>query len=569
MNWINPFTASASASATTNNDVAKVNRRDGHWRQQRYHQQPFQYQNHPRPNVQHDINCNPCNNVPWVPIAAPIRDSKSIVGFVHPSEIAQPHNQYGPPSNHYGPPSNSYLPPSINLKLPSNQYGPPSNNYGPPSNSYLPPANNYKPSSGQYNNYEPPPQLSNQYLPVFTKQKNYNTPSLTYGPSVMSNSYQQRYKIPATNYGVPIESTKFQFSPKTNNRGPSVWLTPPKSQNHNFGDIHSSASQIVLSHPPIPFPNMSPYQILPIFDYGNELGQKSDNSAAPSNIADITIDIKEHKMPPNSHPDVKIVESIPIADFTSVQHPVNYIQSPIIDLTVNSQNFSDFRSPIVVNDSITLESKINDVNTSSFGSAKSYKFSNSEERILPPIAPPWQSNHPNSIPVGKEKKAKSVQIIIPYLSANSGQNGPIFGRKVPDFNNEDFADAQGSASAVDVHRLQQTIDGWTEQEFNHNFNNSQPLVSTKSIPKDFWPKVKSIGTTSTTLRTRFDHDDENIKSNTVPHWDKIQLGISPVTNETVYVVTPMPTSTETFDGPTIVKSKVISYREWPNLSKFA
>lgn len=309
-----------------------------------------------------------------------------------------PSPQYGPPSqSHESPPSPQYGPP------PSFQYGPPSQSHGPPPSSQYgpPPSSQYGPpiklhQSRPLAQYGPPPQSHGPPIKLhdFPPSSQYGPPSQSpsnqYGPPIKFQesppirltqmSPPSQYGPPSSQYGPP---TAPHFRPKpghsmtilkpppithlkpiTNNYVPIGMLPPPLRGSYHSLPTPSSADfnlpppppppsdsygapvsgpnadypireeylppveQLPLSsNVPLPLPNLSPGPVLPIHNAQNfhdSIPQQGENYEVKANN------------------NVQVVPSIKVADYlASIEHPINVIQSPLVEVSVKNTDFVD------------------------------------------------------------------------------------------------------------------------------------------------------------------------------------------------------------------------------------
>lgn len=245
------------------------------------------------PSNHHDVNCNPCNKEPWIPVAANY-GKNTLIGFVQPSEFdKQIHlgnggsylqtlhspkaqfREYGPPPVNI--PSNNYRSP---LQIP---YGPPKPTYNAPQSIYNTPQQTYNAPQQTYN----------------APQKTYNVPQKTYNaPQPDFNGSPPTFNLPQSTYNIPNNRRPklppIKFVPKQNvfpspNFGPSgnQYLPPSQARSpthHYLTEIHP---------PPLRIPNTNNIQsshrvnskykpYIPIQHYGPPLHQKP--SQLPSNV---------------------------------------------------------------------------------------------------------------------------------------------------------------------------------------------------------------------------------------------------------------------------------------------
>ncbi|XP_054269422.1 uncharacterized protein LOC128990834 [Macrosteles quadrilineatus] len=225
--------------------------------------------------------CNPCDRVPWVPMARALNTGThqyalSIptiqltlpvnyglpMGQMRPPQYGPPPPQngpppqqppppqYGPPPQHSPPPPSQYGPPPQHSPPPPSQYGPPPQNsppppsqYGPPTSQYGPPPQHSLPSKPQYgpppqnppppsSQYGPPQKPPNQYGPPTSGGAKVNgPPSNHYGPpdnekdGLPPPPLPQRFLSPSQPYGPPQPQT--QHTSSSNNNPTTLKVVPP------------------------------------------------------------------------------------------------------------------------------------------------------------------------------------------------------------------------------------------------------------------------------------------------------------------------------------------------------
>ncbi|KAK4886904.1 hypothetical protein RN001_003175 [Aquatica leii] len=176
-------------------------------------------------------------------------------------------------------------------------------------------------------------------------------------------------------------------------------------------------------------------------------------------------------------------------------------------------------------------------------------------------------------------------------------------------------DEQKTESGNEIFRLQKNIDGWTEQEFSNTVSNFQKSTSTigklipsKKIPNEYltthpYSPIKESTTSKSIFQGFYNHvsgynnqaektdinlnvislssttpapttltttpspevTNTNLASmipilSTLPNWEKLQLSISPLTKEKIYVVTPQPWK---FIIPKDINNKLFPFTEAP------
>lgn len=298
-----------------------------------------------------------------------------------------PSSQYGPPpSPEYGPPpASQYRPP------PSAQYGPPPSHFKPPQPQYGAPSSSHfkPPPSPQYgapsfSQFKPPPSPQYGAPPVFKprpEKLNYGLPienlkppptithlkpiSLSYNvpigmrPPPLTGSYHSLPPTsPSTNYYLPPPPP-----PPSDSYGAPV--SGPNVDYHVRPEYLPPVEQLPLaSNHPIPLPNLSSGPVLPIHNPQNF----HDNVPQQGANYEVT-----------ASTNVQVIPSVKVADFlASVEHPINVIQSPLVEVSVKSpegviEEISDVKSegfynekssrlsenPIVVEDTHTAASAVN------------------------------------------------------------------------------------------------------------------------------------------------------------------------------------------------------------------
>ncbi|XP_066245593.1 uncharacterized protein [Euwallacea similis] len=315
--------------------------------------------------------CYDCNTEPWIPIIGrslhfPLQSGHNSFNVPHFREKLPPNNHqkfptlYHPPIDQYGAPQASFnfppmgevvdfmLPPRFKpFPLSPNFYGPPKPVYGPPRTNFSPPPLSYDipPPPPPSHNYGPPvthlnrlPQEIHPPVPVrainaLPLESNLPPaqPSDSYGRPLGGESYSD---LVTDNYGAPIANT------------------------HHHAD-------------PITLGSDSDYRNIIFTNFGSQYNGEIQNGLYKKGLTD-----------------VQVVPSVRIADYTaSIEHPINVIQSPVLDLNVEDQQhladkpeqkLSD--NPIVVDDTFTSSSDINSTYSSSEIPAKRHndKYLSSE-----------------------------------------------------------------------------------------------------------------------------------------------------------------------------------------------
>ncbi|XP_049825667.1 uncharacterized protein LOC109605067 [Aethina tumida] len=287
---------------------------------------------------------------------------------------------YGPPKPVYGPPKPAYGPP--NYKPPSGPFGPPSSQYGPPSNQYGPPptpSNQYGPPPSPSNQYGPPPSPSNQYGPPPSPSNQYGppqSPSNQYGPPQSPSNQYGPPPSPSNQYGPP-QNQPSHFGPPQNHFGPPTthlkpifesYGAPPDIRPPPVSGTYGAPSYLPPQKlvPTSPSANYPPPQPVPSDSYGAPLGPNaadyylgqneqlslpSGDNHRPIPLPNLSlrpvVPVREHvnfKNVPNGQDDsVQVIPSINVADYlSSIEHPINVIQSPLVEVSVKDESRNQF-----------------------------------------------------------------------------------------------------------------------------------------------------------------------------------------------------------------------------------
>lgn len=330
-------------------------------------------------------DCNPCDSVPWVPVARALNHDNhqqqqqyalSIptiqltlpvnygipVAQLRPPAPHQgkqqnsPPQQYGPPPQRYGPPPQQYGPP------PQQQYGPPSQ---PPTNL---PANEAKnhPSTSAQNLHQgddqgglPPPPLPERFLsPTYgpPQPQTQQSSSSNISPATIklnpNPSPQQTFQLlPSVKFGPPFDPKQpLNFNGPQQNLPPLAAQSPPNQFIKQFRGEPLKTPVFPLR--PIPFPQMSNVQLPPLYSYQtfNDGKQAQLHSylqpPKPQNIV-FTITETDDSCK-KCQEQSKIKDSVPAQAHQPTESVLKYSQSP----NVNPQN--NFRPNVQVLKSVPL-----------------------------------------------------------------------------------------------------------------------------------------------------------------------------------------------------------------------
>lgn len=289
----------------------------------------------------------------------------------HYSLPQEPSGQYGPPViplTNYGPPppvvplthQQNYAPPQPQIQhgqslLPSEEYGPPpppvpAGQYGTPhSHDQFIAASQHSPSKEQqYHKQKSPnfkqgsPVKPNSHLSTkpykFIPVKFMQFPKLDLGPKppnqgppVMFKPLQpQQHRVEVQKIP-PLEVPADNFAAPINSR-PATFVVPPAVQftaaPHQFPHVNHFGSSV--RGPIIPLPNLSVKPVLPIRNY--QKFKTGFSRPLPQQNAYIPVHAN------SNHHEVEVQPSIPIAGYlASIEHPINVVQSPIVEVTVREQ----------------------------------------------------------------------------------------------------------------------------------------------------------------------------------------------------------------------------------------
>lgn len=325
------------------------------------------------------------NYGPPKPIYGPPRP-KPIYGPPKPAYGPPRKPVYGPPPKPvYGaPPKFTYGPPRKPIYGPPKPYygTPPKPNYGlPPKPEYVsPPKLNYGvPPTSQY---EPPLQYESPHKPFFDfpqqSHSNYGSSSVQNFGTLTNNLYDSSSEViynppkeihEGQNYGAPIPSGHYETpsglgqessidninsytiteSSNAINVPSDSYGAPISNDNLPLVDaIPASSGDYDEQHDQqIPLPNLSSLPILPIRNYRNFNKDFTSKS--------IQFGAKHH-----GSTDVQIQPSVELANYVaSIEHPVNIIQSPVVDVTIK-QDPTDLQSNQIFNNHLDNHSQRNE-----------------------------------------------------------------------------------------------------------------------------------------------------------------------------------------------------------------
>lgn len=341
---------------------------------------------HYAPPAHQEKQCNPCNSVPWVPIASN-RGPHTLSDFRPPKHLPhsglsshgsgfdlkapEPQINYGPPSGDYGPPpapSGSYGLPSVPAasygapaapsgsygasQIPSGNYGTPSapsGSYGPPTSFTLPiPVGNYgppPPPAAPLTNYGPP-QISVNYSPPPSLDHGVSSlPLDEYGPPPAA-APSNHYGAPSFLYGPPQPHDQFlaasQHSPQKEQQS-----SKHKSPHFKPGGLLKSGSQTLSK----------PYKFIPV-KYTQfpklELGPKPPNHGPPVTFRPLTVQDNVKNQFANSNfelqkiPPLETYQNLPSDNFAAPidHHPATYVVPPPLHFTAAPPQFTYNHRPL-------------------------------------------------------------------------------------------------------------------------------------------------------------------------------------------------------------------------------
>uniref|UniRef100_T1I7Z1 Uncharacterized protein n=1 Tax=Rhodnius prolixus TaxID=13249 RepID=T1I7Z1_RHOPR len=168
--------------------------------------------------------CNPCNSVPWVPVARAVgyvQDTVLSSSYIPPKPAyGPPKPEYGPPKPEYGPPKPEYGPPKPDYGPPKPEYGPPKPEYGPPKPEYGPPKPEYGPPKPEYG--PPKPEYGPPKPEYGLPKPEYGPPKPEYGPP------KPEYGPPKPEYGLPSPDFTSGLKPPHPGQNYNPGYIPPK-----------------------------------------------------------------------------------------------------------------------------------------------------------------------------------------------------------------------------------------------------------------------------------------------------------------------------------------------------
>ncbi|CAH2014927.1 unnamed protein product [Acanthoscelides obtectus] len=219
-----------------------------------------------------------------------------------------PKPQYGPPRPNYGPPKPSYGPP-----LQTNFAPPPPNDYGPPPRPQYGPPPQPQPDYGApigHNDLSPPPINHNVNIPTTHLQPVQGGDIPPAQPEIEDHTSFGIPEWPSDSYGAPVTGDNLEYTGNAD-------ALPLGS-----GDTNSE----VLDRP-IALPNLSSRPVVPIYN-----SRDFKQGGFFSKIS--------HR--PDNDNGVEIQKSVNVADFVaSIEHPINVVQSPIVEVSVKEERGID------------------------------------------------------------------------------------------------------------------------------------------------------------------------------------------------------------------------------------
>lgn len=287
----------------------------------------------PPPRHREKPACNPCNSVPWVPVASN-SGHHTFIQFKPPNPSSQEHFKEVSASN-YGPPA-ATDPGFGTLSIPSGNYGPasvvlPSGPSTISLNIAPPPLSN-----GRYHGSHDQSIAASQQVPSKQKPKSSFAKPYKFVPVKFAQPPRLELRPKPPNPGPPVtyrpqtaDGNRFEvqkepplgidnFAAPIEHR-PVTYVVPPAFQ---FGALppqqfYDLPQNTRTRGPFVPLPNLSLRPVLPIHS------AHDFHTGFPQQSAQVTLH------------DVEVQPSIPIAGYlATVEHPVNVIQSPLVEVTV-------------------------------------------------------------------------------------------------------------------------------------------------------------------------------------------------------------------------------------------
>lgn len=482
----------------------------------------FRQAKYPPPNYHlkgHGRSCYDCNSEPWIPIAG---------RSLHFPTPASSH------SNSLEFHNKPYFKEKGNGEF--NLFRPPIDQYGAPQAKF-----NY-PATGEVVDFMLPPPythtaVSNAYLPA-QKFNNFNLRPLPtwsgyMAPPTGTSPAQYLPPYPTT----PLRPVSQNFQPP-----PLIGIhNLPLEKNHNLPPAMPSDSY----GRPLNGGHSEPITASSEYTRGNHVGH------FPSFQQSF---VRTH---PSQFSNVQVVPSVQIADYTaSIEHPINLIQSPILDLNIQDLKLGQSKetgsqeklseNPIVVDDSFPSSSDLN----TTYSSDVAHKRHNDKYLVSGEFGDNLfqklllQQNAIEDSNTKTHAPGKSSQIIVPYRSGNPTAIynreyttlAPIFvpppisseattswtqfyediktishhqeaaqgfATSTEVYNIKDFI-AKNNFPSNDLKELQKNIDAWTHQAYSHRHSPiGQFNTKLKKIPLEYFSSSASIKASS------LDHEAAN------------------------------------------------------------
>lgn len=299
--------------------------------------------------------CNPCNKVPWMPMFGGQQQAISIKGNIQKqSPVSTQYKQLQPQYNQ--PPQYHHL-----------QY------QQPPTFQYT--NSKFQSFNFHRNNHQQGSHHQHITLPTYTPPLIHSTPHSVQPNSITSPEYQPPHQI------LPIQQTQHHLIPIPL-PNLSVTLIPPlydskpffiKPLSHNGLQSYGVPIQIDNVHVQS---NAIPIPIIqnPIYIQQQQVPQAPNDQLLYRSAA----------VTPSSN--IEIVKSVSLGEFTStIEYPPSIVQSPVIDLSENTQSLSNdkYSQPEYLSAPIVVDSNERDPEDSqSSASSKNFTVENKPEREI-------------------------------------------------------------------------------------------------------------------------------------------------------------------------------------------
>lgn len=292
--------------------------------------------------------CNPCNKVPWMPMYGGQQQSISIKGNIQKqAPLSTQYKQLQPQYNQQ--------PQYHNLHY---QYPPPFQYTNPKVQSF----------NFHRNNHQQGPHPQHITLPTYTPPLIHSTTHSIQANSITSPEYQPPHQL------LPIQQSQHHLIPIPL---PNLSVTPIPPLYDARPFMPFSHNSLQTYGVPIQTDNVPvhSYPVPATFVLQNSLYNKNPQVPLVPN------DQLNYRSAVTPSPDIEIVKSVSLGEFTStVEHPPSFVQSPIIDVSENTQSLTKekYSQPEYLSEPIVVDSNEREAGDS-LSSASSKNFTVEKE----------------------------------------------------------------------------------------------------------------------------------------------------------------------------------------------